>query len=354
MHLVDVLALRPVPAAGIFFSITQRCPLTCNHCSTNSTMSSEEHSGEIFLRFVETFSPDDRPELLVITGGEALLRPKLVHNLVRIAHAVGTKVYLASGMFFARQSQIPSLIQQVITEVDHFAASLDLFHEREVPRAQVFRVLHELVERGQDVSFQVTGSDEKDRYISDVTNDIRQHFNDRVPVLVAPLGAVGRAAKWLKRDGRSEGDIEPMPCGVAAWPVVTYDGTVVGCCNQKVVDGPSPSHLRLGHALTDDWATIRSRYLTSTMMRAIRVFGPEYINQRYGSKKIACDGYCATCYKLPDDPAIIAQLEPVMSRPSMSFIEEQVIDFQQEHFPYGIQKYAHLRLLGYKSDSNII
>lgn len=53
MHAMDIISLRSTPAAGLFQSLTRRCPLTCAHCSTNSLMTSEEYAERIFLRFVE-------------------------------------------------------------------------------------------------------------------------------------------------------------------------------------------------------------------------------------------------------------------------------------------------------------
>src|SRR5215211_2738624 len=114
MHLVDILALRQVPAAGLYLSLTRRCPLSCAHCSTNSSLVSEEHAASPFLRLVESFTPDCRPEILVLTGGEPLVRPRLVRALTERAHAVGTRVVLASGMFFARQQALSRSLDETI------------------------------------------------------------------------------------------------------------------------------------------------------------------------------------------------------------------------------------------------
>lgn len=349
MHLVDILGLRQVPAAGLYLSLTRRCPLSCAHCSTNSSLSSEEYDGDVFQQWVDSFTPECHPDLIVMTGGEPLLRPRLVRTLTDSAHAAGTKVVLASGMFFAREPKVPSLIAHAIADIDHFTVSLDIFHEQQVPRAGVFRVIHEFIERGKDASFLVTGLNEEDPYLLALIDDIRQTFDDRVPVLAAVVKPVGRAQKWM--DGHApmrEADLGPMPCDLAAWPVITYDGTAVACCNQHVIDGPPPPHLRLGHASTDGWASLRERYLRSSMLRAIRVFGPEHIARRYSEGKIGCDGYCSTCYRLSDDPETAQRIEPVMARPTMALIEEQVIRLQQDNFiaRHGPAAFAHLAHLG--------
>jgi pyruvate-formate lyase-activating enzyme len=348
VHLVDMLALRPVPAAAVFLSLTRRCPLACAHCSTNSTLTSDEQPAEVFLRFVNSFTPADHPDILMLTGGEALLRPKLVQQLIEVAHAVGTKVCVISGMFFAREPAVPKLISDVIATVDHFTASLDVFHEQQVPRAAVFRVLRELVDRGQHVSLQVVGLDGNDPYLADVIDDIRRTFDDRVPILVAQVRAVGRAKAWMGQHAPELPlTIDPAPCVLAAWPTVAFDGAVVACCNQAVVDGPHPAHLLLGHAAVDDWTTIRQRCLSSPFVRAIRVFGPHYVADRFGSGNQQCDGYCPTCHKVANDPAVIEPLEPVIGRATMPIVEKQVMLMQQERFSQGILAYEHLRWLGY-------
>jgi pyruvate-formate lyase-activating enzyme len=351
MHLAEVLSLRQVPAAGMYLSLTRRCPLTCAHCSTNSTVASEQYPGQLFLNCVQSFTPTSRPEVVVLTGGEPLLRPRLVRQLAEAAHQAGARVVLASGMFFARQPAVPQLIARAIDGCDHFAVSLDVFHEQQVPRASVFRVVKELVDRNHDVSFLVVGLNNEDPYLADAIGDIRTTFNDRVPILVGLVGAVGRAKDWMGApEPPPHGDTGPFPCDLASWPVVTYDGTVVACCNQRVVDGPVPAHLRLGHTSTDGWAVLKERYLSSPMMRAIRLFGPQYIASHYGSGTVGCDGYCATCYKLSDDPRIAIDLEPVMNREAMRVMEKQVALLQQEVFVdrRGLAAYTHLTELGYR------
>ena len=358
MHLMEILAARQFPAAGLYLSLTHRCPLSCAHCSTNSTLASEEYDASVFLRLVESFTPADRPDIVVFTGGEPLVRPRLVRDLTARAHAAGTKVVLASGMFFARQPDIPPAIDAAIAEVDHFTVSLDVFHEQEVERASVFRVLHTLLARGQDVSVLVVGLDDDDPYLADVTSAIRSAFDDRVPVMVGLVGSVGRAKEWMEvptpqvrtkaaAANPADSAVAPLPCDLASWPVVAYDGTVVACCKQEVVDGPVPAHLRLGHSADTDWATIRRRTLDSPLMRAIRIYGPTYLADRNGVAPGG--GYCETCWRLSDDPALADRLAPDMARPAMAAMEEQIAVFQQEVFldRHVPAPYTDLVRLGY-------
>jgi pyruvate-formate lyase-activating enzyme len=352
MHLVEFLSLRSVPAAGVSLGLTRRCPLSCAHCSTNSTLSSEQSPAEMFVRFVDTFGPDDRPEVLAMSGGEAMLRPKLVRKLAEKAREVGTRSIVLSGMFFARSGPVPPGIKEAIEAVDHFSVSLDVFHEREVPRANVFRVIDTLLGDGTDVSIHIVGQDAGDPYLESIVSEVQRVFSGRVPMLVNTVSSFGRAKAWLKPDVKAlPAGIDANPCAIAAWPVVGFGGTIVACANDDVLDDVPP-HLRLGHAYVDDWSTVRARTLASTMIRAIRLFGPEYIADRFRNGGRGCGGYCQTCIKLSQDPALEQRVKEIMAKPTITVLEQQVSAMQRRAGAivfagrYGLPRYAELVALG--------
>jgi hypothetical protein len=309
----------------------------------------------MFQRFVDSFTPENRPEVILMSGGEALLRPRLVRELAESARSVGASSQVLSGMFFARSERIPRPILRAIESVDHFSASLDKYHEREVSRAQVFKTLDEVATLGKDVSLHIVGLGDDDPYVAGLVGDIRRHFDDRVPVLVGRVGATGRAREWLDAAGSAAPrEVVADPCTIANWPLVAFDGTVVGCCNQDVVDRrPVPDHLRLGHAAEDDWGTVRERYLRSTLMRGVRLFGPAYVADRFG-ETVGCEGYCETCVKLSTDATLEPRLAEVLARPSTELVARQVEVLQRSGGALafarraGLARYADLITLGYE------
>lgn len=363
MHLTEILDLRHVVAAGVSIGITRRCPLHCAHCSTNSTMQSEEAPEWIFERFVGTFRPENRPEILALSGGEALLRPGLVQSLSERAHDVGTRTSVLSGLFFARSDQIPTPILNAINSVDHFSVSLDAFHEQEVTRAQVFRVLGQVLDRGKDVSLHLVGTGPDDPYLDGLINNVRARFGSAVPMLVNGLAHFGRGRALVPPRSQSDGGnteepateasnaIAANPCAMAAWPVVGFDGTVAACGNDDVFDR-RPDHLLLGHVATDDWQTIRERTSHSSLIRAIRLYGPEATAQRLGRSHRGCDGYCGTCMKLSEGRIPDPRLDMLMDRPATRVLEAEVHAMMEAGGAgaflrrHAIARYADLANLG--------
>uniref|UniRef100_UPI000BEF60C9 radical SAM protein n=1 Tax=Streptomyces sp. rh34 TaxID=2034272 RepID=UPI000BEF60C9 len=332
MELAELVARRPYPAAGLLLGLTRRCPLRCAHCSTGSDLfTREEPDGGQLERFVGSFSEENRPDVVMLTGGEPLLLPALAERLSALAHRAGSRTALLSGMFFARSGNtrpeghrsgsrrdhgddrsgrtgrggkaIPPAILRAIRSVDHFSASLDVHHEREVPRADVFRALHRIRDEGVDVSFHLTGTGASDPYLADITRAVEKEFGGRVPCLVNEVRPFGRAASWARPARIGPDPAAASPCSMAAWPVVAFDGRVLACCNQDTVDQrPVPAHLDLGHIGVDDWATVRHRALESPVLRMLRTVGPAHLAARYGSGPRA-GSYCDGCRALGGDEA---------------------------------------------------
>lgn len=280
-------------------------------------MQSEQHPGGPFVRLVESFTADTRPEVMWFTGGEPLLRPQLVERLAERARESGTATALLSGMWFAARDAPPA-VARALRAVGHVSASVDRFHEAEVPRASVLAQLRELLDEGRDVSVHLVVDGPGDPYLERAVDDIRTTLDDRCPVHVSVLAPVGRGADISDAQLLRAG-IGPQPCELVSWPVVAYDGTVIACCSQLAVDGPTPAHLRLGHAATDGWAAIRERALRSSMVRALRTYGPGLIAAEQGGRQ--CDGYCETCMALSDDPAVARRVEAHMARPEIELLE---------------------------------
>jgi pyruvate-formate lyase-activating enzyme len=352
MDLASLMSLRPVPGAGLLVALTRRCPLSCAHCSTASTMSGGELDAGRLRRFVETFTPADRPDVVMFTGGEPLLRLRLLTDLSASAQAAGSASAVLTGAFFARGGRVPPHVLRALLALDHVSISVDAFHEREVPRADVFSALRTLLAHGQDVSLHVVGSGPADPYLAQVTAEVAGAFGRQVPMLVSQIRAVGRAAAWSAAQAASSRDDDlPLPCAMAAWPVIAFDGVITACCEQIAVDiRPLPAHLALGDAMVDGWAAVRRRALASPMLRLIRAVGPVCLSSRFGGpdRRAAPVGYCATCRGLSSSAGLADTVRHVAAGPAGELLDREAARMQREAGAvalvrrYGVAAYAGL------------
>jgi len=327
-------------------------------------MTSYQQPAGPLRRFAESFSLADHPEFVLFTGGEPLLRPGLVRALAATTRARGSRSYLLTGAFFARGQTVPAPIWAALRSVDHVAVSMDVFHEAQVPRRHVFRLLHQILDNGTDASVQACGSGAADPYLAELTGQVRREFGDRVPMLVSTVRAAGRARSWLTgpapaglapsrpapvgpapagADTGAGGGRGPLPraapCDLAAWPVVGFDGTITACCNPDVTDagetGGPPAHLRLGHVAGTTWPQVRRACESSPVLRGLRTEGPVRLAGRLTASAGPGAGYCGTCRSLAERPGLLRRAEVHGASPAMALIERQAIALQVAAGPAG-------------------
>lgn len=310
MHLVDILKVRSHPCRGVYFAITRKCPLSCAHCLSDSTMESDERSAGIYQKFAETMTIENHPEILMLTGGEPLLRPNLVRSISFHSKNIGTKVGIATGAYFAKYDKVPRSIQEAIEQVDMITVSIDEFHEREVPRVSVFKAIRWMLDLGKFVHIQTVGYSPFDDYVNGLLAAVKANFSEDVPVFVAKLSPVGRASEWLET--HNDAFSSESGCMFASWPVVTYHGVIAACCNQDVVNGPVPAHLQIGHAQTHSWEDVTRYYKNDKILEVIRVRGPAAIASL--GKDAACNG-CETCKSLSKNLLLRSQASKISNEP---------------------------------------
>ncbi|WP_439657419.1 radical SAM protein [Lentzea sp. HUAS TT2] len=342
MRLAEIMTLRQDVCAGVLVTLTERCPLHCAHCSFSAGLRGRHLDADALLRFVGTCTPQRRPDLLMLTGGEPLLRPALVEATARAARASGTRTAVLTGAFFARGGEMPGPIRRAAQAVDHLSLSIDVFHEREVAREDVFGVLRLLLRDGIATSLHVTGAGADDPYLAEVTAQVHAEFGADVPMLVSGVQPIGRAASWASATP-VEGD-GAAPCATAAWPVIAVDGAILACCNQDVVDARArPDHLVLGDITTTSWPEVHEQ-AQAPVLRMIRTVGPVHITNRANSP--ARTGYCGTCHHLADVPGALDWAERTGSGPVGELLQAAAI--RRSGGPeallrrHGISRYAHL------------
>lgn len=246
-------------------------------------------------------------------------------------------------MFFARARSVPRAVLRAAAAVDHFSASLDLHHEREVPRTAVFAALRALSATGTRVSLHLTGTGPDDPYLADATAAVEREFGGTLPVLVNEIRAFGQAATWARPARPVGGDdgAAPAPCAMAAWPVVAFDGTVLACCNQHTVDRrPVPPHLRLGHIAEDSWATVRARALDSPLLRTVRTVGPLHLRARHAPDAPRAASYCDACRQLSALPGAVAAAERTAAGATGALLDLTVGRSRRAHGPTALVR-AH-------------
>ncbi len=314
-HLSDFQALASARAdrlAGLYVAVTRRCPLSCAHCSTRSSPHADERPiGPHLERFFASIASSTRPppRYIYFTGGEPLLHPALVTRLAAKARQFRARTHLISSGFFGKSARLAPALDTLLSRyIDGITFSWDVFHSEFLDFHHLCRAVKWCQERGLSVSIQHT-------YVPTADDPFVACFGRElpgVPVFSSPLTRVGRAADnnlvpLARATGDATRDADPgdnqsadSPCLVASWPVISYYGQIVACCNQSIIDAEPdavPAHLKLGTVFEDTWSDISARRAIHPTLDVIETRGPQAC---YAGQDRPQRSQCDACRALPE------------------------------------------------------
>jgi len=199
---------------GVTLILTYSCTNQCRHCcygavpNINTLMKAEE-----VRDYLEELSKIRLPEWVCIFGGETLLYPELLFNVIKEAKKFEVpQVSVITNGFWGEDEQ---LARKYVTNLknaglDQLVVSVDAFHQEFIPLKAVKNVLRAVEDVGMEnieVDAKVLGTLEEQNVFNERTEallkEIRKEFNIKIDV--APIHLYGRAAHELARYLPSKG-----------------------------------------------------------------------------------------------------------------------------------------------------
>lgn len=213
--------------------------------------------------------------IVYFTGGESLLHADDVAALSDVSRRFGAVTAAISGGFFGRLRRLPGSLERALRSLDTLHISRDRYHEPFLNELEFQRAIRHAADCGAEVCVQYTLAPGETR--EDALRALRSHFHG--DVLFSSLMPVGRAMDVGLCGSTRETVVAGSPCRASAWPVVSYTGQIVLCCNQSCVDARDqstvPSHLYGGTLPETRWDdVVRRRGVHEVTLSRIAVGGP--------------------------------------------------------------------------------
>jgi hypothetical protein len=254
----------------------------------------DKMDSDSLLRFIESIAkePSLAPSVLFFTGGEPFLRAAEIRDIVSVLAPLETKFHAISGGYFLRNIPLSPGILETIGRLDSLSISWDRYHQEFMEEAQLLAGLCVLQATGVQLSIQFAYHDQLEM------EDAKRKF-EGFPIFFSPIANAGRA---------NDNDLAAhfgvgadVPCRSAAWPVISYNGQIVSCCNQDIIDAEPanvPAHLLLGTIWDSSWSEVVSRRRTCATITQIETLGPASLSEDCTFTLLP---QCVACRKLPSD-----------------------------------------------------
>lgn len=308
----------PAPRSGfrahiLAMMVTRRCNMTCAHCSVESGPHIKVEPSFEELRDRITAAAESGVHLMLLTGGEPMLREKDVLALVRHARRCGMNASVVTNGFWGGT---PALAARVVRRLQQagivsFTISPDRYHapfqgmEHALNIARAARAARVPL----NVNLTRAGTDDDlDAAVSALERE--PAVNAHVHVRFYDVQPVGRGRSLPSLRAENEGAC--VACRIAA---VTDDGRVTACNGPSYFSAPG-SPLVLGSLADRPLSALLDQHASDPILETIRTFGVGRLRdellqipgfETYPLRPVY-RGMCDLCLDLTSNPAAVAAL----------------------------------------------
>ena len=309
------------PGTFIALMLTRRCNMACGHCSVESGPHVRTEPEETELIDAVRQAAAAGVSGIQLTGGEPMLRDRVVLRLLRECRRAGLGTALTTNGFWGRTLPRARRHLRALRRagLGTLTVSYDRYHAAFQGPDPIRNILRAADERGVPVNVSIVrGAD--DRELADLVTQLGEAASARLRFY--DLEPVGRA-RGLSPDFL-RGEVEGF-CGACAFPAVTDDGRVTAC-NGPSYFADSRSPLVVGSLRETPLASLLERHRSDPILDTIRTFGPSGLRDELGRTpgfeafpfRKRYLGICDLCHHITSSPDAVAALRARLVRPELA------------------------------------
>ena len=316
-----VMSDDEVPAGVNHMAImlTRKCNMSCAHCSVESgpKVGGEPADAELLESVRAAHKGGVRS--LLLTGGEPMLREKLVMQMLAEAQRLGMRTAISSNGFWGKT---PERARQTVARFQDagltvLAISYDRYHAEYQGAQPAVNIARAAGELGQIVNIGITRTlDEQD--LDEIVAPFAQTPNARLRFY--DVQPIGRARDFEKTTLRGE---TAGFCNACSAPALTDDGRLTAC-NGPSYFATTGSPLVPGDTRDEPLQTLMKRHRDDVILEAIRTHGPQWLADQLetlpgfeGWQRAEYGGMCDLCLHLNSDEAATSALRQYLSDPQL-------------------------------------
>jgi hypothetical protein len=299
------------PPLGVSLMLTRRCNMSCSHCSVESGPRVRGEPTEAELTATLNSIADAGLKAVQLTGGEPMIREKLVLDLLRLAKSRGLSCTMSSNGFWGRKPAAAWRKVRALRRagLDRITISYDRYHTEFQGPEPALNIARACEWYSLPLNINVTRVRDDPELAAIVKPfEKRKHLRMRF----YDVQAIGRARELPLAQMRSE--ISGF-CNACCTPAITDDGRVAAC-NGPAYFLDSQSPLVIGSMRERTLPELLDRHTDDPILETIRRAGPERLLRELEDAGVAREigirrthaGMCDLCIDINSNTAAVAIL----------------------------------------------
>lgn len=307
----------PVPHLAIM--VTRRCNMTCAHCSVESHPAIRRQPDEQqLLRSVREAAAAGVQSIL-FTGGEPMLRERVVLRLMKECQKLGVATALATNGFWGKTLEGARRRLRTLRRagLNRLNVSYDRYHADFQGAEPILNIARAADEINFSFNIAVTRVAD-DPELEQIVAPFRELR--RVRLRFYDVQAVGSARNLPPDSLRAETE---GFCSACSSPAITDDGRMTAC-NGPSYFAKAPSPLHVGSLDQTSFDALASRHRADPILDTIRTFGPSRLRDKLKTIpgfedfpfRQQYQGICELCHQITSHPAAVEALRKKLAEPA--------------------------------------
>lgn len=293
----------------IALSLTNNCPLKCDHCIVSAQFGSFDRSQKVknlenwVCSGLEIYH--DRVSFITFTGGECTLADDAFSNVGAVASKFGINCGLVTSGYFGKTETAARKMLGKYPFIKDITVSFDEFHEKYLPLRFPLNCLRGALDLGLKISARYSGC--SDVYIEKLKSIISPEFGDIIEI--QPLVSSGRAEGLNVENKRPE--LALSNC-LSDGPHISANGFILPCCS-NIVSRDTNKVLGIGHITSISFGDMIKHLDEMPIMAILKAFGWDHIVDNVPAIKnkipdiSSCSG-CDQCQKITHNPVLVDEV----------------------------------------------
>ncbi len=311
---------------AIGIQVTLNCPLNCAHCIVSSSpQRKEEIPTEKVVKWISEIGETDSIKLIFITGGEPFVNINKLEKISKSANEYGLFLHIVTNAFWAKSYNQAKKILNKLQGITNLAISTDTYHVKYIPFEFIKNASLAALDNGIEVGISICIT-KNDTFQNTLEKEFGKELLDKLLIVTQKVHATGRARDLSMMEKKVFVDKYPLKsCSNLATPFILYDGTVMACCGDVILNPDMYTPLKLGKMSQTSLKEILDKADQSFLIHALRMWGPAELYKRIKNKNlISClkksypmDNMCELCCNLLTQPDIVNHLIEEINSPEV-------------------------------------
>ncbi len=305
-------------ADAVSLMLTRRCNMTCAHCSVKSGPKIREEPTRDELVATLHAAADSGIRSVQITGGEPMIREKIVFDLLKVARKRGMLATMSSNGFWGKRQSAAWRTVSALKRagMQRITISYDRYHAQFQGPQPALNIARAAEWFNLPLNINITRVVNDPEIASIVAPFEKRH---QLKMRFYDVQEIGRARELPIAELRGETSGYCTACCV---PAITDDGRITACNGPSYfLDDSSP--LVIGSLKNTSMAQLIQQHTSDPILETIRRAGPERLLRELEDAGVARElgirrqhsGLCDLCIDINTNPAAVSVLRERLSTP---------------------------------------